>query len=101
MIMVGTCSWAEKTLVESGEFYPREARSAEARLRYYASCFDTVEVDATYYAIPDQRTVWLWGARTPERLHLPRESVRRAYRPRDRSEDPACRLKGSRGQPVR
>ena len=66
MILVGTCSWAEKTLVESGEFYPPEARSAEARLRYYASCFDTVEVDSTYYAIPDQRTVWLWGARTPD-----------------------------------
>ena len=65
MIRVGTCSWAEKTLVESGEFYPREVRSAEARLRYYASCFDTVEVDSTYYAIPEQRTVWLWGARTP------------------------------------
>lgn len=60
------CSWAEKTLVESGEFYPREARTAEARLRYYASCFDTVEVDSTYYAIPDPRTVWLWEARTPK-----------------------------------
>ncbi len=65
MIRVGTCSWAEKTLVESGEFYPREVKSAEARLRYYASCFDTVEVDSTYYAIPEQRTAWLWGARTP------------------------------------
>jgi uncharacterized protein YecE (DUF72 family) len=65
MIRVGTCSWAEKTLVESGEFYPRQTKSAEARLRYYASCFDTVEVDSTYYAIPEQQTVWLWGARTP------------------------------------
>ncbi len=65
MIRVGICSWAEKTLVESGEFYPREVRSAEARLRYYASRFDTVEVDSTYYAIPEQQTAWLWGARTP------------------------------------
>jgi uncharacterized protein YecE (DUF72 family) len=66
MIRVGICSWAEKTLVESGEFYPREVRSAEARLRYYASRFDTVEVDSTYYAIPEQQTAWLWGARTPD-----------------------------------
>ena len=66
MIRVGMCSWAEKTLVESGEFYPGEAKTAEARLRYYASRFDTVEVDSTYYAIPDPRTVWLWDARTPE-----------------------------------
>lgn len=66
MIRVGVCSWAEKSLVASGEFYPREARTAEARLQYYASCFDTVEIDSTYYAIPDQRTAWLWDARTPE-----------------------------------
>lgn len=65
MIRVGTCSWAEKTLVASGEFYPPDARTAEARLRYYAATFDTVEIDSTYYAIPDQRTAWLWDARTP------------------------------------
>ena len=57
MMRVGVCSWAEKTLVESGEFYPPQIRSAEARLRYYASCFDTVEVDSTYYAIPEQRNL--------------------------------------------
>lgn len=66
MIRIGTCSWAEKTLVSSGEFYPREARTPEARLRYYAAGFDTVEIDSTYYAIPDQRTSWLWDARTPK-----------------------------------
>jgi uncharacterized protein YecE (DUF72 family) len=66
MIRVGICSWAEKTLVASGDFYPREARTAEARLRYYATCFDTVEVDSTYYAIPDLKTVWLWESRTPQ-----------------------------------
>jgi uncharacterized protein YecE (DUF72 family) len=65
MVRVGICSWAEKTLVASGEFYPSEAKSAEERLRYYAAQFDTVEVDSTYYAIPDQRTAWLWDARTP------------------------------------
>jgi uncharacterized protein YecE (DUF72 family) len=65
MIRIGTCSWSEKTLVQSGVFYPAEARTAEARLRYYTSHFDTVEVDSTYYAIPEQRTAWLWDARTP------------------------------------
>lgn len=65
MIRIGTCSWAEKTLIASGEFYPPEAKTAESRLRFYADHFDTVEVDSTYYAIPDQRTAWLWDARTP------------------------------------
>jgi uncharacterized protein YecE (DUF72 family) len=66
MIRTGTCSWTEKTLIQSGLFYPPEARSAEARLRYYATRFDTVEVDSTYYALPDQKTVWLWDMRTPD-----------------------------------
>jgi uncharacterized protein YecE (DUF72 family) len=66
MIRVGTCSWAEKSLLASGEFYPAEAKTAEARLRYYASHFDTVEVDSTYYAVPDPRTAWLWSMRTPD-----------------------------------
>jgi uncharacterized protein YecE (DUF72 family) len=66
MIHIGTCSWTEKTLIQSGEFYPKEAKTAESRLRYYAEKFDTVEVDSSYYAIPDKRTTHLWADRTPE-----------------------------------
>ncbi len=66
MIRIGTCSWAEKTLISSGEFYPQEVRSAEERLRYYASRFDTVEIDSTYYAIPPVRNAFLWAERTPD-----------------------------------
>jgi len=64
MIRIGTCSWTEKTLIQSGQFYPPEAKTAEARLRFYANQFDTVEVDSTYYAIPDAKTAWLWDMRT-------------------------------------
>jgi len=32
MIKVGSCSWAEKTLLQSGEFYPQNVRTAEGRL---------------------------------------------------------------------
>jgi uncharacterized protein YecE (DUF72 family) len=39
--------------------------SAEARLRYYAGFFDVVEVNSSYYAIPDVVTVARWAARTP------------------------------------
>ena len=62
-IRVGTCSWTEKSLIESGEFYPRGVSSAEERLRFYASRFDTVEVDSSYYAIPATRTTGLWDER--------------------------------------
>lgn len=64
MIRISTCSWSEKSLIDSGEFYPPEVKTAEGRLRYYASHFTTVEVDSTYYAVPDPRTVWLWCIRT-------------------------------------
>ena len=67
-VLVGTCSWAEKTLIKSGEFYPSHVKTAEDRLRYYADHFRTVEVDSTYYAIPSLRTVMLWSLRTPERF---------------------------------
>ncbi len=66
MIHVGTCSWTEKSLLQSGEFYPKNVKTAEGRLRYYADHFDTVEVDSSYYAIPDERTVSLWTERTPD-----------------------------------
>ena len=66
MINLGTCSWTEKTLIQSGEFYPGSIKTAEGRLRYYATRFDTVEVDSTYYAIPNKRNTYLWVDRTPE-----------------------------------
>jgi uncharacterized protein YecE (DUF72 family) len=62
---VGTASWTDPTLVASGAFYPPSARSAEERLRFYAQCFDTVEVDSTYYALPSERNAALWVERTP------------------------------------
>lgn len=66
MIRVGTCSWTEKTLIKSGEFYPQKVMSAEGRLRFYAESFDTVEIDSTYYAIPDARSAAAWAERTPK-----------------------------------
>ncbi len=39
--------------------------SAEARLRYYAGVFDTVEVNSSYYAIPDPLNARRWAERTP------------------------------------
>jgi uncharacterized protein YecE (DUF72 family) len=46
-ILIGTCSWTDPTLIRSGRFYPATAKSAEARLRFYASQFRLVEVDSS------------------------------------------------------
>ena len=64
-VLVGTASWTDKTLIASGRFYPKDCKSAEARLRYYASQFPLVEVDSSYYAMPAPATSQLWAERTP------------------------------------
>ncbi|MFI5063623.1 MAG: DUF72 domain-containing protein [Streptosporangiales bacterium] len=63
-IRVGTASWTDRTLLESG-WYPPEAGTPEKRLRFYARQFPLVEVDATYYALPAEQTAATWAARTP------------------------------------
>ena len=63
--MVGTASWTDKTLIETTDFYPPDVNTADARLRFYAAQFKTVEVDSTYYAIPAERNAQLWHERTP------------------------------------
>jgi uncharacterized protein YecE (DUF72 family) len=63
-VRVGTASWTDRTLIESG-WYPPEANTPEKRLRYYARQFPLVEVDATYYALPAAQTAAAWAARTP------------------------------------
>ncbi|HDK45222.1 MAG TPA: DUF72 domain-containing protein, partial [Actinobacteria bacterium] len=64
-LLVGTCSWTDKTLLGSGAFYPSDVDTAEKRLRFYASQFPIVEVDSTYYGPPNERTAGLWVERTP------------------------------------
>jgi uncharacterized protein YecE (DUF72 family) len=63
-ILVGSCSWADKTLTDSG-WYPPSAKSPEDRLRFYSEQFPIVEVDSSYYAIPQERNAEAWVERTP------------------------------------
>lgn len=67
-ILIGTCSWTDPTLIQSGRFYPEWAKSAESRLQFYAGQFPIVEVDSSYYALPSERTSRLWVERTSERF---------------------------------
>ena len=63
-VRIGTCSWADEALVK--HFYPRGVRSGEERLRYYAERFTTVEIDSTYYRLPERELVERWAERTPD-----------------------------------
>jgi uncharacterized protein YecE (DUF72 family) len=64
-VRIGTASWTDPTMTAPGVFYPDDADTPEERLRYYATQFPVVEVDATYYALPTRRMGELWTERTP------------------------------------
>jgi len=61
-VRIGTCSWADDAL--SKHWYPPGLPPRD-RLPYYAERFSTVEVDSTYYRVPDEKMVRGWAERTP------------------------------------
>ena len=73
-LRIGTSSWSSDDW--RGAFYPHGAEPS-SYLAHYATQFDTVECDATFYRIPSERTVNGWRDRTPPGFlfaaKLPRE----------------------------
>lgn len=73
-ILIATQGWNYPAWV--GPLYPPDTRPAEF-LPTYARLFAGVEVDSTFYAIPDARTVRGWNERTPDgftfALKMPKE----------------------------
>jgi uncharacterized protein YecE (DUF72 family) len=62
-VRIGTCSWADDALVR--HWYPRGLPPKD-RLAWYAEHYSTVEVDSTFYRVPDEAMVQNWADRTPE-----------------------------------
>ncbi len=65
-LLIGISSWTEPTLIKESDFYPKGTKTAEDRLRFYASQFPIVEVDSTYYFPPSEKNSVLWIERTPK-----------------------------------
>jgi uncharacterized protein YecE (DUF72 family) len=65
-VRIGTASWTDKSLIDSGKFYPSGAKKADERLAFYAENFPVVEVDSTYYGLPSEKNSELWVERTPD-----------------------------------
>jgi uncharacterized protein YecE (DUF72 family) len=61
-ILVGTASWSDPGFVR--HWYPKTLRAYE-RLGWYAQHFEMVEVNSTFYSVPDLRMVERWCAATP------------------------------------
>lgn len=67
MVRVGTSGWSYPTGrgTWNGVFYPRPRPRGFDELRYYAEHFDTVEVNSTFYRVPEAAQVARWVQRTP------------------------------------
>ena len=64
-VLVGTCSWADASLVKDSDWYPRRTMKAAQRLAYYASRFPLVSLDSTHYFPPTPELSESWVERTP------------------------------------
>jgi uncharacterized protein YecE (DUF72 family) len=60
---LGTIGWSYNFW--KGNFYPNKAASKDF-LAYYATRFDTVEVDSTFYRIPTLQAIINWKNQTPQ-----------------------------------
>ena len=61
-ILVGTASWSDPGFVEF--WYPKKMAAAE-RLSWYAQHFNMVEVNSTFYSVPEPAMVRRWCENTP------------------------------------
>jgi uncharacterized protein YecE (DUF72 family) len=61
-LLLGTSSFTATGW--QGTFYPKGMKSSDY-LTYYASIFQTVEIDSTYYGPPSVSTVTAWRDKTP------------------------------------
>src|SRR5690606_32651407 len=59
-----------------GSFYPEKIAPANM-LRYYAQRFPTVEINYTYYRMPNQKTLQSWDQQTPPRYKLTLKAPKR------------------------
>ncbi|HEX5217884.1 MAG TPA: DUF72 domain-containing protein [Vicinamibacterales bacterium] len=66
-ILVGTSGWNYPTGkgTWNGVFYPARRGRGFDELAYYAEHFDTVEINSTFYRVPDAALVASWLRRTP------------------------------------
>jgi uncharacterized protein YecE (DUF72 family) len=64
-ILVGTSSWADPGFVR--HWYP-QGMPAKDRLSWYAEHLETVELNSSFYAVPDRTTVHKWVGDTPDRF---------------------------------
>jgi uncharacterized protein YecE (DUF72 family) len=64
-VLVGTSGYSYKEW--KGTFYPDDLPAAKM-LPFYATQFDTVEINNTFYRMPEAKTVAKWATEVPEKF---------------------------------
>jgi uncharacterized protein YecE (DUF72 family) len=80
VIYIGTCGFSYKDWV--GPFYPPKTKPAEM-LPFYARRFLAVEIDSSYYGVPQPTTVRSMTARTPGNFRFSFKAPRTVTHPAD------------------
>ncbi len=74
MIWIGTSGYNYPEW--KGSFYPADLAAAKM-LPYYAARFPTVEINYTFYRMPNEKIVTAWAAQTPSPYKLTLKAPRR------------------------
>ena len=64
-VLAGASSWADRSLVRDGGFYPSRTLSAAQRLAYYTTRLPLAEIATTYRFPPTPEMAKRWAATTP------------------------------------
>jgi uncharacterized protein YecE (DUF72 family) len=62
-VYIGTSGWHYKHW--RGTFYPPDLKSSQ-HFEYYSRCFNTVEVNNSFYKLPQKSTFTAWGEAAPD-----------------------------------
>lgn len=88
-IHIGTSGWNFGHWV--GAFYPDDIAGND-RLPAYAEKFHTVELNNSFYSLPDQKSVKTWTSKTPEKFVLSCKASRYIKHAPDHFPDCVARL---------
>src|SRR5687767_7706116 len=62
-VLIGTASWSDPGFI--ADWYPKRLPASE-RLRWYADHFNLVELNSSFYAVPQRKQVERWCDQTPD-----------------------------------
>ena len=63
-IYIGTSGWHYQ-ITGKGPFYPEDLTNT-GFLEHYAGCFDTAEINNSFYRLPEEKTLAGWRDTVPE-----------------------------------